>query len=115
MQRAWVIRQPAAGQPVTASLHEAASGRLSGEYFVSSKPVEGDPARDWLALDFELRWSHDSTRALLVNARKELFLLTGSEARLLATGSYRPVSWSPGDRYALVYYARGAWVVDLSK
>ncbi len=113
MQRAWVIRQTAAGQPVIASLYEAASGKLSGEYFVSLAAIKGDPAWDWLGLDFELRWSHDSSRALLINARKELFLLENGQARLLATGSYRPVSWSPDDRYALVYYPRGAWVVDL--
>ncbi len=51
----------------------------------------------------------------LLNAHKELFLLADGQARLLATGSYHPASWSPGDRYALVYYPRGAWVVDLSK
>ena len=115
MQYAWVIRQTAAGAPVVASLYDAATGKLSGEIFVSEKPVAGDPAMDPLLLDFELRWSHDSTRALLVNARKELFVLSVSGARLLGTGSYRPVAWSPGDRYALVYYARGAWVVDLSR
>ncbi len=115
MRFAWVFRQSITSQAVLASLYKAASGKLSGEYYASLTPVKGDPAWDLLGLDFELRWSHDSTRALLVNARKELFLLTGSEARLLATGSYRPVSWSPYDHYALVYYARGAWVVELTK
>lgn len=115
MRFAWVIRQSIDSQQVFASLYDAASGKLSGEYFVSLAPVKGDPAADGLGLDFDLRWSHDSTRALLVNARKELFLLSGSQASLLATGSYRPASWSPGDRYVLVYYARGAWVLDLSK
>ncbi len=115
MRFAWVIRQSLSSQMVFASLYELASGRLSGEYFVSLAPVKGDPTWDFLGLDFDLDWSHDSTRALLVNARKELFLLADGQARLLATGSYRPVSWSLGDRYALVYYPRGAWVVDLSK
>ncbi len=115
MKYAWVIRQSAASNSVVASLFDAANGKLSGNYFVSTKPVEGDPARDFLMLDFELHWAHDSTRALLVNANKELFLLTGSEAKLLANNSYHPVNWSPDDRYALVYYSHGAWVVDLSK
>ncbi len=115
MKYAWVIRQFAASNSVVASLFDATSGKLSGNYFVSTKPVEGDPARVFLMLDFELHWAHDSTRALLVNAHKELFLSTGSEAKLLANNSYHPVNWSPDDRFASVYYSQGAWVVDLSK
>jgi hypothetical protein len=115
MRFAWVIRQTINSQLVHASLYEAASSKLSGEFFVSPTPIKGDPGGDFLNLDFKMVWSHNSTRTLLANGLNELFLLADGKAKLLATGSYQTFSWSPDDHYALVYSSHSVWVVDLSR